>query len=123
MKRLIAAAAAAALVLGLAIFCNFQTKSTAKAVAQKTGAILASAAAQKTTGQEQEFCRYWAQREPVLSLFMNHTTLQEIGLATVKMQTAANNGEFFEVSAAAREIEYTVQKAYEDEKLRWAVLF
>ena len=111
MKRLIAAAAAAALVLGLAIFCNFQTKSTAKAVAQKT------------TGQEQEFCRYWAQREPVLSLFMNHTTLQEIGLATVKMQTAANNGEFFEVSAAAREIEYTVQKAYEDEKLRWAVLF
>ena len=120
MKRLIAAAAAAALVLGLAIFCNLQTKSTAKAVAQKTGAILASAAAQKTTGQEQEFCRYWAQQEPVLSLFMNHTTLQEIGLATVKMQTAANNGEFF---AAAREIEYSVQKAYEDEKLRWAVLF
>ena len=123
MKRLIAAAAAAALVVALAVFCHLQTQKTAAEVAAKTKAIIASAENGTTTGLEQDFCSYWDKQEPLLSLFMNHGTLQEIGATATKMAAAARQQEFFEVSAAAQEIAYTVQKAYEDEKLHWAALF
>ena len=123
MKRLIAAAVAAALVTALAVFGSLQTQKIATEVTAQTRTIAANAKNGTTTGQEQNFCNYWAQQEPLLSLFMNHGTLQEIGATAVRMAAAAQQREFFEVSTAAKEIEYAMQKAYEDEKLRWAVLF
>lgn len=106
MKRLIAAA----VLLTVVIVCFFSGYAYIKSICETSNKLLDECINEfKSTGvatsQAEKLAEFWSEKENTLSIFANHTTVDEIesAIGTLKVYSSTNETEhFYEHSSAVR---------------------
>lgn len=115
MKRIIAAAVILLFVVGVSICGGFIINKNADEIEKQISEIQKTAFTD-TNGKAEEFFCFWEEKREIMSIFVNHEVIDEIGKVAAKMvsaERAKNSDDLFE---AANEILYIIRGIREDEK-------
>lgn len=115
MRRIIAAAVILLFVVGVSICGGFIINKNADEIEKQISEIQKTAFTD-TNGKAEEFFCFWEEKREIMSIFVNHEVIDEIGKVAAKMvsaERAKNSDDLFE---AANEILYIIRGLREDEK-------
>lgn len=115
MRRIIAAAVILLFVVGVSICGGFIINKNADEIEKQISEIQKTAFTD-TNGKAEEFFCFWEEKREIMSIFVNHEVIDEIGKVAAKMvsaERAKNSDDLFE---AANEILYIIRGIREDEK-------
>ncbi len=115
MRRIIAAAVILLFVVGVSICGGFIINENADEIEKQISEIQKTAFTD-TNGKAEEFFCFWEEKREIMSIFVNHEVIDEIGKVAAKMvsaERAKNSDDLFE---AANEILYIIRGLREDEK-------
>lgn len=115
MRRIIAAAVILLFVVGVSICGGFIINENADEIEKQISEIQKTAFTD-TNGKAEEFFCFWEEKREIMSIFVNHEVIDEIGKVAAKMvsaERAKNSDDLFE---AANEILYIIRGIREDEK-------
>lgn len=115
MRRIIAAAVILLFVVGVSICGGFIINKNADEIEKQISEIQKTAFTD-TNGKVEEFFCFWEEKREIMSIFVNHEVIDEIGKVAAKMvsaERAKNSDDLFE---AANEILYIIRGLREDEK-------
>ena len=115
MRRIIAAAVILLFVVGVSICGGFIINKNADEIEKQISEIQKNAFTD-TNGKAEEFFCFWEEKREIMSIFVNHEVIDEIGKVAAKMvsaERAKNSDDLFE---AANEILYIIRGIREDEK-------
>ena len=115
MRRIIAAAVILLFVVGVSICGGFIINENADEIEKQISEIQKTAFTD-TNGKAEEFFCFWEEKREIMSIFVNHEVIDEIGKVAAKMvsaERAKNSEDLFE---AANEILYIIRGIREDEK-------
>ena len=116
MRRIIAAAVIHLFVVGVSICGGFIINKNADEIEKQISEIQKTAFTD-TNGKAEEFFCFWEEKREIMSIFVNHEVIDEIGKVAAKMvsaERAKNSDDLFE---AANEILYIIRGIREDEKI------
>lgn len=115
MRRIIAAAVILLFVVGVSICGGFIINKNADEIEKQISEIQKTAFTD-TNGKAEKFFCFWEEKREIMSIFVNHEVIDEIGKVAAKMvsaERAKNSDDLFE---AANEILYIIRGIREDEK-------
>ena len=115
MRRIIAAAVILLFVVGVSICGGFIINKNADEIEKQISEIQKTAFTD-TNGKAEKFFYFWEEKREIMSIFVNHEVIDEIGKVAAKMvsaERAKNSDDLFE---AANEILYIIRGIREDEK-------
>ena len=115
MRRIIAAAVILLFVVGVSLCGGFIINKNTDEIEKQISEIQKTAFTD-TNGKAEEFFCFWEEKREIMSIFVNHEVIDEIGKVAAKMvsaERAKNSDDLFE---AANEILYIIRGIREDEK-------
>ena len=115
MRRIIAAAVILLFVVGVSICGGFIINKNADEIAKQRSEIQKTAFTD-TNGKAEEFFCFWEEKREIMSIFVNHEVIDEIGKVAAKMVSAERAENSDDLLEAANEILYIIRGIREDEK-------
>lgn len=115
MKRLIAAAIIFIGVLATSISGIWIIRATGGEVEKKITDIQSTYTSQNQHKAE-DFFYYWEKKKELMSVFVNHEDLNEIGTLAARMVSAERSGDSQVLFESANEILFIMRSIEEDEK-------
>ena len=114
MRRIIAAAVILLFVVGVSICGGFIINKNADEIEKQISEIQKTAFTD-TNGKAEEFFCFWEEKREIMSIFVNHEVIDEIGKVAAKMVSAERAENSDDLLEAANEILYIVRGLREDE--------
>lgn len=115
MRRIIAAAVILLFVVGVSICGGFIINENADEIEKQISEIQKTAFTD-TNGKAEEFFYFWEEKREIMSIFVNHEVIDEIGKVAAKMVSAERAKNSDDLALAANEILYIIRGLREDEK-------
>ena len=117
MKRLIWAGAICVLLASILAFGNYTVKTNCRELL--AGVEECKATQNKISAQEKAEIleNKWVEKEPLLSIFVNRNTVQEIGVHIALIQQNATEPDSLDYAAACREVQVLITHAIKNQRL------
>ena len=115
MRRLIAAAIIAVLVIAVSFVGIGIINSVTKEVEKRIEKIQ-DTAFEDTGKKAEEFFYFWEQKREIMSVFVNHEKIDEIGTLAARMVSAERGESAIDLFESANEILFIIRGLKEDEQ-------
>lgn len=114
MRRIIAAAVILLFVVGVSLCGGFIINKNTNEIEKQISEIQKNAFTD-TKGKAEEFFYFWEEKREIMSIFVNHEEIDEIGKVAARMVSAERSHNSTDLFEAANEILYIVRGLKEDE--------